>query len=282
MGFADIVPGASGGTIALITGIYSRLINAIKSFDPKIVMDIIKRDWKKSRKKVEAMDLQFLVPLGLGILGAFLLASSFLDTAVDQYREPTYSFFFGLILASALLIFRRQERKNLDKFFLAGILGFLIAFWITGLGEAGGTPLPHSYPVIFLSGAVAICAMILPGVSGAFILLLLGQWEIMISALHKFTAEWPKLVVFAFGAGLGILSFSRLISYLLRQYRDMTMGLLFGLMIGALRKMVEEISIGLSGAGISVWIVPVIFGTIGAALVFIIEGGTENRKITPP
>lgn len=281
MGLADIVPGVSGGTIALITGIYSRLIEAIRSIDPSIPLRALQGDREEAKRRFGAVDLPFLVPLGAGMLGAFLLASFFLDSAVNQYPEATYSFFFGLILASAVLIFKRQNGENLKKFFEAGLFGFLLAFWITGLGKPGEPPLPHTYPVIFFSGALAICAMVLPGISGAFVLLLLGQWEKMVLALRQFTGQWPKLLVFGLGGVTSILAFSRLVSHLLKNYRDRTMGFLAGLMVGALRRMFGVITSEMSGAiGIQSLAVPLIFGAVGALIVAIIEGGTENRTIS--
>lgn len=237
MGLADIVPGVSGGTIALITGIYERLIFAIKSINPEIPLYILRKDFKKAKNEFLDIDFPLLVPLLLGIGTAFLIASRFILTALNKFPAYTYSFFFGLISASAILIYKRIGEKNY-KALLTGFLGFLFAFWLVGQ-EA--VKFGHNPLMVFLSGFIAICAMILPGISGSFMLLLIGQYKHMLGAVKNFSVEYPTLFIFITGAIISILTFSRILSYLLKKHKPKTLAFLTGLMVGALRLPFEKV-----------------------------------------
>jgi putative membrane protein len=226
MGISDIIPGVSGGTIAFILGIYERLINAIKNINFDLVTSLFKKEFKENLKKV---DLGFLIPLGIGMVGAVVLASQFVPYLLDNFPAYTFAFFFGLILGSIKLIHKKSKRFKISRFML-GIIGFLIAFFIAGLKGLGAS---HSYYIIFFSGFIAIAAMLLPGVSGSFILLLLGQYKFMLEVLRGLKIVY--IIVFLTGAVCGLLSFSRLLSYLLKKYHSATIWFLLGLMLGALR-----------------------------------------------
>lgn len=235
MGFADVIPGVSGGTMALITGIYEELIESLESFDPTILVDLISGRLEEFWQGLKAVKYGFLIPLLTGIAFALLLGSQFVRYLLDKYPPYMYSFFFGLILASAILLYFELPEINISSF-QAGLLGVIAAILIVGI--SGGN-FGHGLPIILVSGAIAVCAMILPGISGAFILLLIGQYEYILDAIGKLPASLPTLIVFGLGAGVGIISFSRLLSYALERWRPQTLGFLIGLMLGALRKPFE-------------------------------------------
>jgi len=236
MGMADIIPGVSGGTIALITGIYERLIFAIKGINIRFILHMLHGNRRKSREELLSMDLDFLATLFLGIVVAFLLLSGVIRFLMAAYPANTYAFFFGLILASAGFVYRYVRETNL-KVLTSGVIGFLTAVVIIGLGSLQYT---HSMPVIFFSGFIAICAMILPGISGAFILFFLGQYEYMLQALHSL--DMLSVSVFSTGAVLGLLVMSRVLGYLLKNYKSITMSFLVGIMLGALKMPYENIT----------------------------------------
>lgn len=227
MGLADIVPGVSGGTVALITGIYERLIEAIESVDP--------RDLK-------SVDVGFLAPLASGIVLAFLAASKVILFFLHRLESYVFAFFFGLILASAVMVYRRTSRVDL-KTAAFGILGFVVSFYIVSLEHLS---LIHTLPMIFFSGFLAICAMLLPGVSGSFVLLFLGQYEYMLNALQKFGTYWNRLLVFIAGALFSLFTFSRVIGWSLEKDEATTLSFLTGLMVGALRLPLSRISVALT------------------------------------
>lgn len=242
MGIAEAIPGISGGSIALIVGIYERLISAIKSIDFKFIPYFFISIWnrkylKKTKDDFLSIDFSFLLPLVAGMGLAFLGAIIVIGPALEKYPAYIYSFFFGLILASAGVVYGRIGESNF-RAFLAGIAGFLFAFLFVGLGK---NVLGHANPIIFLSGFIAICAMILPGVSGAFMLLFLGQYEYMINALLSIRTYWIEVGTFMAGALLSLFLVSRPLSYALKKYRASTMFFLTGLMIGALRLPYEEV-----------------------------------------
>ncbi len=225
MGAVDIVPGISGGTMALILKIYSKLIYEIKLIDFIFLKEILKGKFKKA---FERIDWKFLLSLFLGIITAIISLAGIIDWSLNNYPIYLYSFFFGLIIVSAfLLIPKKMSLKN----YLFLILGLIIAIIISTLSPAQS---PDTYLFIFLSGALAICAMILPGISGAFILLLLGKYEFMIKALKDINIL--IISIFLLGCLIGILSFTKFLNYLLKKYYQPTLILLIGFMLGALYK----------------------------------------------
>lgn len=227
MGAADVVPGVSGGTVALIVGIYTRLINAIASFDLELLSLLGQR---KIEKAAEHIDLRFLIALGAGIGTAIVSLAKLITWLILNKPVPTWSLFFGLILASTFLVYRMVKRWSLAPI-AAAAAGAASAYWLSGLlpGEAS-----HSYPVLFFSGMVAICAMILPGISGSFILVVLGQYLYVLTAIHE--RNLLVLIVFAAGCGVGLIAFTKILKILLSKHLNPTMGALCGLMLGSLRK----------------------------------------------
>ena len=227
MGAADVIPGVSGGTIAFITGIYEELINAIRSLDGEALRLLLGRQWAALGQKTNAA---FLFTVVAGLATSLLSLARLMNYALGKYPIPVWSFFFGLILISSPLILREIKKWSLSTA-VAGLLGVAVAYGITIISPAQ-TPTQGWF--IFLSGAMAICAMILPGISGAFILLLLGKYEYMINALVQM--DVGTVLVFLTGCVLGLLSFSRLLSWILKHYRFPTLALLAGFMLGSLNK----------------------------------------------
>ncbi len=229
MGMADIIPGISGGTIALLTGIYERLVSAIKSIDFKFIPLFFKGRTTEAKTNFKKIDFKLFIPLIMGIATAFVTLAKILSYLLDNHEAIIYAFFFGLILASALIISKHVERFDYKNVFWLSI-GFILTFLFVGVEPLDAN---HSLLVIFLSGIVAICAMILPGISGAFILLLLNQYEYMLDVLNNL--EFIDMFVFILGALLGITTFSRFLGYLLDRYESFTISFLIGMMLGALR-----------------------------------------------
>ena len=228
MGAADIVPGVSGGSIALITGIYQRLLDSINSFHATNLRLLLKFEVKKFYKAVNGT---FLLSLLLGILTSIFSLSKAITYLMEEQPIPLWSFFCGLILVSAFVILREIKRWHLGVI-LALIIGTVGAYFIT---ELPPTSSPDALWFTFVSGAIAICAMILPGISGSFILLILGKYEQILEAVSN--KDILTLGVFALGCIVGILSFSRVISWLLKRYYATTIGLLSGFMLGSMNKL---------------------------------------------
>ena len=271
MGVADIIPGVSGGTIALITGIYERLVHAISGIDLGFISHFAKRDFDGVKKSIRNIDFQLFIPLLLGIGLAIFLMSNVIDYFLNNFEAPTYAFFFGLILASAVLLYPKIEGLSI-KILLFSIAGFLFGFFFTGLDPLQiGDSESVQLPIIFLSGMIAICAMILPGISGAFMLLFLGMYDYMIDVLKNL--QFLEIFIFIFGALIGILAFSRVLNYILRKYRSFTISFLIGLMLGALRLLYDNIADTIDS------IVPVVIaGLLGFFLILIILILSKLRK----
>ena len=236
MGIADIIPGVSGGTIALITGIYIRLVHAISGINLRFISRLVKGDFEGAKKNIGDIDFQLFIPLLTGIGLAIFLMSNLLDYLLQNFEASTYAFFFGLILASAVLLYKQIKGFSV-KIMIFSIAGFLAGFFLSGLATL---QIGHSLPVIFLSGMIAICAMILPGISGAFMLLFLGMYDYMIDVLKNL--QFLEIFIFIFGALIGILAFSRVLNYILRKYESITISFLIGLMLGALRLLYDNVA----------------------------------------
>ena len=227
MGGADVVPGVSGGTIALITGIYEELLSSIKAIDLEASRLLINFQWKAFWEKING---NFLIILLAGIATSVLSLSKVITFLLKNHAIPVWSFFFGLIIISAILVLRNIVKwRAITAVALA--LGILVAFLIT---EATPASTPEGAWFIFLSGAIAICAMILPGISGSFILLIMGKYEYIFNALNE--RNWLVILTFILGCITGLLSFARVISWLFKKYHDHTIALLSGFMIGSLNK----------------------------------------------
>jgi putative membrane protein len=255
MGAADAVPGVSGGTIALVTGIYERLIDAIAALDPAVLPDLLHvydpAARARAREALVGMDLPFLVVLGVGVLGGAVTLANLVVVGLESYRALTFAFFFGLILASPTVL--RDELRAEPVPAAAAVAGLALTFYVSGLEHQ----LPGGLAVLFVMGGVAISAMVLPGISGSLILLVLGKYRELTTAVSDLTSATAALTgggstaalvdplvtlgVFGTGAVVGILSFSRVVSWALDAHRAATMAFLAGLLVGALRRPAAEV-----------------------------------------
>ena len=227
MGAANVIPGVSGGTMALILGIYEELIDAIRSLNLKFLRLIA---LLKIRDALSSVSWPFLVPVGLGILLATLSLAKGLSWLLDNYSVTVWSFFFGLILSSIFTVGRVVKEWRTPTFVATG-LGTVAAYFLFSLVPVAT---PDALWFIFLSGFLAICAMILPGISGAYILVLLGKYHHILEAIND--KDFGTLLILTAGALVGLLSFVRVIGWVLKRYHDLTMAILIGLMLGSLRR----------------------------------------------
>ncbi|MDE5623664.1 MAG: DUF368 domain-containing protein [Alistipes sp.] len=227
MGTADVVPGVSGGTIAFVSGIYEELIGSIRSVDTTALRLLGRLKFRELWRHVNG---RFLLPVLLGIATAVFSLARLMTYLLASHPVAVWSFFFGLIVASALLVARQVGRWDWRSA-VALLAGIAVAWWIT---VATPAETPETWWFIVLSGAIAICAMILPGISGAFILLLLGKYQFILQAVGDLNIA--VLLLFLAGAAAGIVSFSHLLSWLLRRWHDLTVATLMGFMIGSLNK----------------------------------------------
>ena len=227
MGAADVVPGVSGGTIAFITGIYQELIDSIKSINFNTLKLFFTGKFKEFWNQING---NFLLAVVIGIGISVLSLAKGLEYLLEHQPILIWSFFFGLIIASAIYVGKDISSWNIGTF-VSLIAGAVIAYFITVLAPAEAH---SSYGFVFLSGSIAICAMILPGISGSFILVLLGMYKFILGSISSFNL--PVIAVFLVGAAIGIVLFSNLLSWLLKRYYNLTIALLAGFMIGSLNK----------------------------------------------
>jgi putative membrane protein len=290
MGSADAVPGVSGGTIALIAGIYERLITAITAVTPGRAVRLLKAltplDGGFSLREVaavfEEVDAWFLLALVAGVGTAVIIVTRAVHWANENAPVLLFGFFFGLIAASAVVLLRAVSVEDL-RTAVAAVVGFLVAFLLSGEAEAlsGG-----GLAVVFVAGAVAVSAMILPGISGSLLLVILGQYTRMSTALSEFTSglvgtvtgsptgkvatQGPVILAFILGGLAGLVTVSRAVLRALDDDRDATMAFLVALVVGALRAPVERVR---ADVGFSVEIVGVFLGVavLGAVFVLVLD-----------
>lgn len=240
MGGADIIPGVSGGTVALVLGIYQRLVTAISRIDGHFFKLALSFKW---REAAEYIDLRFLVPLGVGVLGGVGSLAGLMKYLLTEQRSYTLAVFFGLILGSSFIVsklVRPVTSSKLPIYIGIASLSAIFAYWLVGLEQVG---FHDNLVYFFFCGAVAICAMILPGISGAYILWLLGAYIAVTDIIHKLLKlevtgqEFLSLAVFGVGCAIGLVSFSKLLKWLLEIAKQPVMACLGGFMIGSLRLM---------------------------------------------
>ena len=274
MGVCDLIPGISGGTIAFITGIYTRLIDAVRNFSPKLIYDIFTYPIHKKRDRLKEditkLDLLFLLVLMLGIGSALMIGSRIIKFLLMDYYAYTLSFFIGLILASSKIIFNHIQSHNI-KNILFGFLGIALGLMLSMLVPLNVTP---TLGYVFLGGFFAVSAMFLPGISGAFILLIMGLYEFMINVLNDISGNISYFLVFIAGALSGAFCISRIISFLFKKNKCKTLYVLLGLVIGALstplKRILQTASFQISNVFIMVfWLL------LGALLVVLV---THRRK----
>jgi putative membrane protein len=230
MGTADIIPGVSGGTVALIVGVYERLIDSISSFFSALTAPL-RGDTARAREAIREVQWGLVIPLLLGILTAIGIASRIIPPLMERYPAESRGLFFGLVAASIAIPWLRLRDRG-PRMLAVVAAAAVLAYVFVGLPvtHAGGEP---SLPRVFGSAAVAICAMILPGVSGAFLLEVMGMYEPTLRALHAMNVAY--VLTFAAGAATGIGLFAKLLDWLLEHRHDLTMAALVGLMAGSLR-----------------------------------------------
>ncbi|MDA9760094.1 DUF368 domain-containing protein [Flavobacteriaceae bacterium] len=291
MGAADVVPGVSGGTIAFISGVYEELIATLNSINLNSLKTLKLQGVSATWKKING---NFLLALFVGILLSILTLSKLVAWLLLEEPVLLWAFFFGLVLASIIFVLKKINQWN-SAVFLGLILGGVFAYQLTQLNALGNS---DSNWYLFLSGAIAICAMILPGISGAFILVILGSYANVLQALND--KDIAKITIFMTGALIGILSFSRLLKWLFKRFKNMTLAVLTGFMIGALSKIwpwKKTLSFRENSEGISVPLKeqciapfsfdgdPQILSAIGLMLfgflmIFFLEKiGAKNKKI---
>ena len=227
MGAADLVPGVSGGTIAFIFGIYEELIHSIKTLSGEFLRLGLRG---KIKEAWDLIPFGFLIPLGLGLVTAVLSLSNLLSYLLHTYPSFLWSFFFGLVIASAWLVRKRVVTWDLHDL-LAMAVTTVATYFLVG---AVPVETPNTLLALFLSGAVAICAMILPGISGSFLLVIMGKYEQVLQAISN--RDLVSIAVFGLGAVFGLALFSRVLSWLFAKHHDISIAILTGFMIGSLRK----------------------------------------------
>lgn len=232
MGIAEAIPGVSGGTIAFITGIYERLLAAIGNILGPEVIGSWRREGFAATWK--AADGGFILQLGIGMVTGLGIAVVAITELLEMYPPVVWAFFFGLIIASAVYIGKQITNWNITAILLL-IFGTVLAFWLTTINPMAGSDNPL---LVFLAGAIAISALILPGISGSFILLLLGMYTVIFTAVRNIANGSGALItvaVFALGCLVGLAVFSRVITYTFKTFPNQTMALLTGFMLGSLR-----------------------------------------------
>lgn len=232
MGVADLIPGVSGGTIAFITGIYEGLLDAVGSVNKKSIGAILKGDIKTA---VSIIHIRFLIPLVLGMLSAIFMLARLMHYLITDHPIPTWAMFFGLIAASIIVIFKQLEDPKKWDNILSLAIGAVFAWVMVSLIPVD-TPTDSWF--IYLCGIIGISAMILPGLSGSFLLLILGKYEFITGAVKNPFGEGNFIILLTFVAGslTGVAGFSRVLNWFLKHYHSQTMAFLTGILIGSMKK----------------------------------------------
>ncbi len=279
MGSADVVPGVSGGTIAVLLGIYERLIAAI-SLAAKACGNLLRLDLRSAAARLRAVEWGLVLPLVIGIAVAIFTLARVITRLLDDYPEAMAGVFTGLVASSAWVAWRMIRSPDATAAVTTALVG-IAAFLL--LGISGGAVTDPSALVIFGAGAIAICAMILPGISGSFLLLMLGMYDFIISAVDG--RDFPVLGVFALGCLVGIVLFSQVLDWALSTYHDIVVAAMVGLLIGSFRVLwpwpggVDSTELG---APTGNWYAPVLLGLVAAAVVVGITLVVEKRSATHP
>lgn len=264
MGSADVVPGVSGGTIAVLVGIYERLVHAI-SMASKALGNLLRFRFREAGQRLREIDWGLILPLIVGIGVAIFALAGVISTLLEDYPEAMAGLFAGLVAASAWVAWRMIRSPNATTVVVAIVVA-VITFFVLGL--KGGAITDPSWLVLFGAGAIAICAMILPGISGSFLLLMLGMYDFVISAVDE--RDFPVLGVFALGCIVGLALFSQLLDWSLTNHHDVVVAAMVGLMIGSFRVLwpwpggVDSTELGTPAGN---WYVPVLLGVVAAAVV---------------
>ena len=282
MGAADAVPGVSGGTIAFISGIYEELISTISNVNGSLFKTLFSKGFKAFWQQANG---NFLLALLSGIIVSFVSFMKLAKYLLEYHPVLIWSFFFGLIVASIYFVGKQITKWNVTSV-LALIIGAVIAFYISKIPSLGTNENPW---FLFIAGAIAICAMILPGISGSFILIILGAYKTLSHAIHDIDIK--KIIIFGSGALVGLLSFSHVLKWLFKHYHNVTLALLTGFIFGSLNKvwpwkktltwhtnskgiespLMQESVSPLSFEGDSQWLVATVLMTLGFLTIFVLE-----------
>jgi putative membrane protein len=232
MGVADLIPGVSGGTIAFITGIYAGLLEAVASLNKNVFKSLFTFKFKEVASQVH---LRFIIPLGMGMVLAILSLARLMHYLIKEQPVPTWALFFGLIAASIIVIWKQLEDHFHSSNILMIIFGAVFAYLVVGLIPV---ETPDSWWFIYLCGIIGITAMILPGISGSFLLLILGKYEYITGAIKNPLLPENMVIIgiFLCGTATGLLGFSKILNWLMKHYHSLTMAWLTGILIGSMRK----------------------------------------------
>lgn len=275
MGSADVVPGVSGGTIAVLVGIYERLVHAI-SMASRALGNVLRLRFRDALARLREIDWALIVPLLIGIAAAILLLAGVISNLLETQPVAMAGLFTGLVAASAWVAWRMIRQPN-GTTALVMLVVALATFFLLGL--KGGEVVDPSWLVIFGSGAIAICAMILPGISGSFLLLMLGMYDFIISAVDD--RDLPLMGIFALGCVVGLALFSQVLDWSLAKHHDIVVAAMVGLMIGSFRVLwpwpngVDSTELG---TPLDNWWVAVGLGFVAAAVVVVLTLMFERRQ----
>lgn len=269
MGTADLVPGVSGGTIALVIGVYSQLVTSIRE-GSSALGSVLKGDFTGFRQHLRAVEWAFLVPLLSGILLAIVLLASFLEQQLEERPIVIAGLFLGLVVGSIVIAWRLLRRPNNRHVALAVTVG-IVLFLLLGFGEGQVSSDPSTL-AFFGAGALAICAMILPGISGSLILLMLGMYAPVLAAVTD--RDFGTIAIFALGAVIGLALFSQVLYWSLEHHHDNVLAALIGLMAGSTRILwpwPEGVASAELGAPGDDWVVVLVAGLVGAVAVSLLS-----------
>jgi putative membrane protein len=291
MGASDVVPGVSGGTMAFILGIYEELLNSIKDMVSRKAFKIY--FGFRIKEALAVLPWRFLLALAIGVLTAIFALAPYLEWLLLHHPVYLWSFFFGLVLASIITVSRRISHWS-ALIIGAVIAGTVVAYLIVGLVPA---QTPDTYWFLFFSGFIASCAMILPGISGSFILLILGKYQTILAAVVQ--RDFVTLFIVAAGVGVGLVTIAQVLSWLFKHYRDVTVAVLIGLMAGSLRKIwpwkettefildrhgeqvpIEQLNV-MPAAWSSEVAIALLLAIVGFSLVFSLEYWAMREEPTP-
>jgi len=288
MGIAELVPGVSGGTIAFVAGIYEELISSINNISPNTL-----GLWRKEGFKSfwQQLNGSFLIVLFIGMIISIFSFSKIISWLLEHEPIPLWSFFFGLVAASILVVAKAIKKWNFITVLLL-LLGAAIAFGVTSLPPSQNT---DSLIFLFFSGALAVCAMILPGISGSFILVLLGSYKTVLDAVDE--KDFEILLIVTAGVIFGLLGFARLLKWMFDHYKNITLAVLTGFILGSLnkiwpwKKVLESRTLGkkvividenispFSFEGDNQILMAILMGILGFSLIFILEKSASKKKI---
>ena len=291
MGASDVVPGVSGGTIALILGIYADLIANI-GLGSKALGDLLRGRWRSALERLGRVDWMFLIPLLAGVAAAVVVLAGLIEEALHDHPETMAGLFFGLVVGSIAVatgLIRDPERLHLLITSAVGIITFVL------LGLQSGPVADPSALALIGSGALAICAMILPGISGSFILLMIGMYAAVLTAVDERAIGDIALV--GIGAAIGLALFSSALNHLLDRYHDVVMAALIGLMVGSLRVLwpwpngvgiiERDAEETISGTGLGLpdgapWVLPVVLAVAAAVAVYVVASSVRSAESALP